>query len=87
MKKEDIENVMEIILKDANKREQDAGFSGSHSDGGASRLREQVEFYKYGIDGLVPPECNKYITDYINEKDPDYSEYIRLKEKFENGRN
>jgi hypothetical protein len=79
----DIEKLMEIILNDADKRAENAGYGGSHSDGGASRLRDQVKFYKAGINGTIPTEWNDYLTEYVRNTDPEFSEYVRLKEKFE----
>ena len=81
--KTDIVKVMELIITDANKREMNAGYSGSHSDGGASRLRDQVNFYKLGMNREVPTEWTEYVNEYVKNSDPEYSEYVRLKEKFE----
>lgn len=74
-----IEKIIELVLKDADQRAEDAGFGGRMDDGGASRLRDQVAFYKAGMNNILPNEWLKY-----EEKlDPEYSEYIRLKNKFE----
>jgi hypothetical protein len=79
---ENIKKIMDLILKDADKRESDAGYGGSHSDG-ASRLRDQVKFYKAGMKGDIPEDWNEYVQEYVKNTDPEYSEYIRLKQKFE----
>lgn len=81
--KKDIEDIMNLILKDADKREISAGYSGSHSDGGASRLRDQVNFYKAGMNGDIPPEWNEYVKEHVKNTDPEYSEFVRLQKKFE----
>lgn len=80
--KKDIEKIMDLILKDADKREMNAGFSGSHSDGGSSRLRDQVNFYKDGMNGDIPTVWKEYVNEYVRNTDPEYPEYVRLKEKF-----
>jgi hypothetical protein len=49
------------------------------SDGGAGRLEEQIKFYNYGRQAIVPQEWDSY----KQQLDPEYAEYKRLKEKFE----
>lgn len=70
---------MDLVLKDADNKAEDAGFGGRMDDGGASSLREQVAFYKAGMNNIIPKEWLKY----EEILDPEYSEYIRLKNKFE----
>ena len=84
MKNVDIVKVMELVLKDAHNKSEDAGFSGRHDDGGASILRSQVEFYRAGVNHTIPTEWNKYVKEYLEMTDPEYIEYTRLKQKFEN---
>ena len=76
---ENIKKIMDLILKDADKRASDAGYAGRQDDGGASRLRDQVKFYKAGMKGDTPEEWYEY----VKNTDPEYSEYVRLKQKFE----
>lgn len=73
-----IEKVIELVLREANDLEQAAGFSGSHTDGGASRLRDQVRFYKMGAEGVMPSEWSKYEL----TLDEDYETWQRLNKKF-----
>lgn len=80
----DIEKVIDLVLKDAHNKEEDAGFGGRHDDGGASVMRSQVEFYRAGLNNSIPKEWNKYVKEYMTMTDPEFSEYIRLKQKFEN---
>jgi len=75
----DIKKVIALVLKEADGLENDAGWSGSHHDHGARHLRELVKLYEYGMDGKFPPEWDKY----TKTLDPEYSEYVRLKNKFE----
>ena len=77
--KTDIKKIMDLILKDADKKAEDAGYSGRMDDGGASRLRDQVKFYQLGMNDQIPNDWKKY----VKETDPEFSEYIRLKNKFE----
>jgi hypothetical protein len=73
------DKIMQLVLEDAADREMGAGMNGSHHDGGAHDLRMEVEFYRYGRSGVIPPTWNKY----LKELDPEYQEYLRLKAKFE----
>ena len=78
----DIEKVMDLILKDADNKKETAAYNGSMNDDGASRLKEQVSFYKAGRQGVIPLEWSKYAEESKKISDPEYSEYIRLKNKF-----
>ena len=67
------------ILEVAKQLREDAAYNGSWTDGGASRLEEQVRFFQAGGgSGPIPAEWKQY------EKliDPEYSEFQRLKKKF-----
>lgn len=75
-----LDKLIDLVLKDANRKEKDAVYAGERSDGGASRLREQVKFYNYGRKNEVPIEWR----DYEKQLDEEYEEYLRLKNKFEN---
>ena len=70
------------IERDAAQKYINAGMSGSNGDGGASVLREQVKYYKYGRDGILPPEWEPYQLQALRESDPDWAELQRLKKKF-----
>lgn len=80
----DIEKIMELVLEDATKKADDAGYGGRWDDGGASTLREQVEFYRCGMKGEIPTEWREYVKKIKKISDPEYAEYLRLKEKFKN---
>ncbi len=79
----DIEKIMQKVLAEAHSARENAGYSGSWGDGGASVLEAQVQFYRYGRDGVVPPEWQKYADQANKEADPEYAQYQRLKAKFE----
>jgi hypothetical protein len=68
----------------------DAGYSGSHGDNGAYKLLESFEIFKLGVlAGQSATQTNTDLIDvpnqwkdYFKEEDPEYLEYLRLKEKF-----
>jgi hypothetical protein len=77
-----LNKIFDVILREAHDARESAGYSGSYGDGGASRLEEQVKFYKYGMIKALPPEWDKYHDQARNEADPEYKEYLRLQNKF-----
>ena len=79
----DIKEVIKIVLIDAEKRRNDAGYGGRMDDGGASALKEQVEYYLAGMNGEIPENWQKYVKEIKILSDPEYANYIRLKQKFE----
>ena len=81
--KVDIEKIIELVLKNAKKRKENAGYNGSMDDGGASILKTQVEFYKAGMNGTIPSQWNQYAEEIRKVSDPEFAEYMRLKNKFE----
>ena len=73
-----IDKLIEIVLTAAADARESAGYGGRMDDGGASRLEDQVKFYNYGRNGIVPPEWETY----KKELDPEYQRYLELKKKF-----
>lgn len=71
--------IVELVRKAAADARSNAGYSGSWDDGGASRMERDIEFYLMGRSGLIPPDWKKY----QKLLDPEYKEYLRLKNKFE----
>jgi hypothetical protein len=73
-----IERLISIVLNAAHSAREGAGYGGRWDDGGASHMEDQVKFYRYGQQSIVPPEWKEY------EKllDPEYQEYVRLQQKF-----
>ena len=63
-----IKEFMDFLQKRANQKREDAGYSGSWGDGGASNLEHSMEVYKAGIDGISPPSWNELWKEfnYIN---------------------
>jgi hypothetical protein len=74
-----IDEIIKLVLKSAVKAREDAGYGGRHDDGGARHIEEQVKFFNYGLARQMPPEWQ----DFANQFDSEYSEYQRLKKKFE----
>lgn len=68
---------------EAHNRRENAGYSGSWGDGGARDLQEKVECWKAGLEGRIPDALKKFFTDFEKSRDPQYTEYLRLKERFE----
>lgn len=77
-----IEQIMSIILNAAHSAREGAGFGGRWDDGGAGALETQVRFYRYGQQGIVPPEWREYAEQAKKEADPEYATYQRLQQKF-----
>lgn len=71
-----------LIEEDAADKAYSAGMDGAREDYGAGALRDQVKFFRYGMNGVIPTEWTKYEVKAKDSMDPEYSEYQRLKEKF-----
>lgn len=74
----DIEKLKTVVLEEAKERENLAGQSGSHDDGGASLLKMQVKYYELGQRGITPDNWKTF--EY--KADPEYKEFLRLQKKF-----
>lgn len=79
----DIDKIMAMVLAEAHNARESAGYGGRWDDGGASVLEAQVQFYRYGQQGIVPPEWQKHADQARKEADPEYEQYMRLRTKFE----
>lgn len=73
-----IEKIISLVLDDAQRMKEAAGFAGEFGDRGASIMEAQVKFYRHGQEGTIPSEWLKY----KQELDPEYQDYLRLKKKF-----
>lgn len=74
-----IHQLLKIILAEADRLEESAAASGGWGSGGTDRLREQVKYYKYGMNCSIPSEWKSYQV----QLDPEYQKYLELKKKFE----
>ena len=77
-------NYIEKRVNDlADDLEMNAAYSGSMSDGGASRKRENLEFWLSGVRQDVPKQYAQLVKEFESKKDPEYQKYLELKKKFE----
>jgi hypothetical protein len=85
----EIEKKIKLVAKQLRL---DAGYSGLHGDNGASKLLESMEMFKLGVlAGMTATQNNTDLIDvptqwsgYFITEDPEYQEYLRLKDKFQN---
>ena len=93
--KKTLKEISDKITSVAFNLREDAGYSGSWTDGGASVLEDSLSMFINGvkaalntagiIDGVedYQLEVPKQWTKYFIEDDKEYKEYLRLKNKFE----
>ena len=74
----DIERLIALVLADAQEKRTNAGYAGAWDDGGASRIEDQVKFYRYGQRNSIPEEWAVH----AHKLDPEWAEYERLRAKF-----
>jgi len=73
-----IEKLKSLVLKDAMRIRDEAGFSGLAHANGAIKLEESVKFYSLGEQGIIPPEWRIF----EKQLDSEYLKYLELKKKF-----
>lgn len=78
----DINKVIDLVLEASYERRDAAGMDGRWDDGGASNARAQVDYYRWGMAGIIPPDWQKYADQIEAASDPEYEIYQRLKTKF-----
>ncbi len=71
------------LLNVAHNKRESAGYSGRMDDDGAKSLEDQIECFRAGLDNRVPECWTHYVSDFKKISDPEYSEYMRLKKKFD----
>lgn len=77
-------NYIEKRVNDlADDLEMNAAYSGSMSDSGASRKRENLAFWLSGVRQDVPKQYAQLANEFESKKDPEYQKYLELKKKFE----
>lgn len=74
--------IMERVEAEANRLAEDAGFAGDSGDGGASVLRDGVSMFRLGMNRRLPAAWIPFAEALKRERDPEWAEYQRLKEKF-----
>lgn len=82
-----VEQALCLMKEDAIKRGENAAQAGERHDGGKRDMLQKVEFFEDGIRYTLDKVRPKWLLGYIAiakiQNDPEYSEYQRLKEKFE----
>lgn len=68
--------------QDAERKRNDAAGGGSMHDGGAGQLEAVVDAWVAGLEGKIPKQLQSYADQVKIESDPEYAEYLRLKDKF-----
>ena len=91
--KRTLRQIIETVSQKAQQMRTDAAYGGEHGDGGASRLEKELEFFTLGFKAYADTVPDKNYLDmfidvpifwqsYFYRQDPEYVEYIRLKNKF-----
>ena len=75
--------VASLILEEATQLADDAAKGGYSHDGGASELRTKICLIQEIRDDNIPDLLIPYIRKIARERDPEWQDYLRLKEKFE----
>lgn len=87
MDKEKIKSeIIKRVKESAEQRRYNAGMAGSHGDNGAATSERELEYWVDGIFFANTGKTEKYksiVQKIENDADPEYQEYLRLKEKFE----
>jgi len=78
MTDEFFEKISDQIRKNAEELRKNAAYSGEWGDGGATELLNNLMYYDLGRKQLIPPTWESYLI----KSDPEYDEYLRLKQKF-----
>ena len=75
-------NFIDFLQKEAKILGNSAAHNGAYNDGGQKELERQVQAWMAGRAGQIPSFWESYMKKYRRETDPEFKEYIRLKEKF-----
>ena len=73
-----IEELIKAVKIEAKNRADNAAYNGERHDGGSSTLLNQVKYYEMGMKGEYPEEWERF----NRHIDPEYKDYLRLKNKF-----
>ena len=85
-------NICLLIEKEANIQYENVAYGWSLRDGSRGSLLKQIsrgsllkqiECFKAGLKRCIPNCWDVFEKQYLKESDPDYKEYLRLKNKFE----
>jgi hypothetical protein len=78
----DFQKIMTLVLAKAYFDKQSAEMNGRYDTTETRILESQVEYFRYGLEGTLPPAWHKYEKQVSQEADPEYQEYLRLQKKF-----
>lgn len=73
---------LDYLMEIAAQKQLSANLNGEHSRT-ADDIQEQISVYEAGMAGKIPDVWKLYHADFVKLNDPEYNEYLRLKEKFE----
>ena len=79
--------IVDSVLVSAGNASLNAGYSGSHSDNGASSSVESLIAFLSGFNLATGGDAGKYqavLDEHKKVNDPEYKQYLELKKKFEN---
>jgi hypothetical protein len=74
--------LLEHMRHVAKARREDAGYSGSWSDGGASSLLAECDAFEAGLNQTVPKRWQTEFERMKHLQDPEYLTYLKLHQKF-----
>ena len=75
--------IIDLVKKEGARKREDAAYSGRMDDGGAGRLFDILRVWQDGMANRLPKEFIPYADVALNEVDPDWKTYQKLKAKFE----
>ena len=78
-----IAKIASLAQADAEQKRNDAGYSGSWGDNGASDLLDAIRIWRDGIAQRIPKELKKYAKEAERADDDDYKLYLQLKQRYE----
>lgn len=73
---------LDFLMKKAHEKRENAAYSGSMSDNGASVLEKEVEVYRAALERRTPECWEQYLREFNRLHDPEYQTYLRLQQKF-----
>ncbi|TVX85969.1 hypothetical protein [Paenibacillus agilis] len=74
-----IERIVAVVRGKAEDLRMTAAYNGERGDGGSGRIIEQIQYFEYGRQGVIPPDWEKTYGHFLDEE---WKEYERLKRKF-----
>lgn len=81
-----LKHIQDTVTSTAREASEDAAMGGHMSDGGASRMMENLRFFLDGVTGQVPHQYKGIVKSFNKKKleseDPEYKEFLRLSTKF-----